>query len=97
MRKLKCGIVLALTILLQGCNLATVTTLFSSATDLAINVWDRNTYYTKECLWYEKVELSDGSKQWILSNEPPEHVVKDLSVVAKNNDMYREVCPDADN
>lgn len=97
MPKLKCVIVLVCLTFLTGCNIATATTLISSATDLAVNLWDRNTYYTKECLWYEQVELSDGSKEWIRSNEPPDHVVKDLSVVAKNNDIYREVCPNASN
>ena len=46
----------------------------------------------KECMWYEKVEFSPQTKEWLKTNNPPELVVKDLGKVARNNDLYKEVC-----
>jgi len=40
--------------------------------------------------------MSQDTKQWLLQNNPPEIVSKDLAQVARNNDIYKEVCDPKD-
>ena len=48
-----------------------------------------NDYYSKDCMWYEPVQFSKQSKD--ILREFPE-LSKDLAQVARNNDIYKEVC-----
>jgi len=43
-------------------------------------------------LWYEPVQLSAETKEWITKNKPTGVVVKDLAKIARNNDLFKEVC-----
>ena len=36
--------------------------------------------------------MNEKTKKWFLENNPPEDVSKDLAVVSRNNDIYKEVC-----
>ena len=36
--------------------------------------------------------MSQDTKQWLLQNNPPPIVSEDLAQVAKNNDIYKQVC-----
>ena len=36
--------------------------------------------------------MNKDTKKWFLENNPPEVVSKDLAVVSRNNDIYKEVC-----
>jgi len=60
--------------------------------NFAIGFYDHDDYYSKECLWYDEVKLNEPTKKWFLENNPPEIVSKDLAVVSRNNDIYKEVC-----
>jgi|TARA_R110000751_G_scaffold49754_1_gene110589 hypothetical protein len=71
-----------------------VAQLVPSVANFALGFYDANDYYSKECLWYDEVKLNDETKKWLLENNPPEVVSKDLSQVARNNDIYKEVCKD---
>jgi hypothetical protein len=51
-----------------------------------------STHYSQECLWYEEVKLTDGTKEWLKTNNPPRHVIDDLVKIADNNDMYNASC-----
>ena len=62
------------------------------AANFAIGFYDHDDYYSKECLWYDEVKLNEATKKWFLENNPPEVVSKDLAVVSRNNDIYKEVC-----
>ena len=78
---------------LTGCSL--LTELVAPTANFAIGFYDHDDYYSKECLWYDEVKLNDETKKWFLDNDPPEGVARDLSVVSRNNDIYREVCKKA--
>ena len=78
---------------LTGCSL--LTELVAPTANFAIGFYDHDDYYSKECLWYDEVKLNDETKKWFLDNDPPEGVARDLSVVSRNNDIYREVCKEA--
>jgi len=43
-------------------------------------------------LWYDEVKLNEKTKKWLMESNPPEVVSKDLAVVSRNNDIYKEVC-----
>jgi hypothetical protein len=60
--------------------------------NFALGLYNADTYVTKDCMWYERVGFSDDTKKWIKESKPPEFVVKDLRQVARNNDIYKEVC-----
>ena len=60
--------------------------------NFGLGLYNADTYYSKECAWYEKVEFSPQTKEWLKTSHPPEVVVKDLGKVARNNDIYKEVC-----
>ena len=66
--------------------------MIAPAINFAIGFYDHDDYYSKECLWYDEVKLNDETKKWFLENNPPEVVSKDLAVVSRNNDIYKEVC-----
>ena len=60
--------------------------------NFAIGFYDHDDYYSKEFLWYDEVKLNEETKKWFMENNPPEVVSKDLAVVSRNNDIYKEVC-----
>ena len=77
---------------LTGCSASILTELVAPVTNFGLGLYNADTYYSKECAWYEEIKLSQSTKQWITDNKPPEGVVKDLAKVARNNDIYKEVC-----
>ena len=74
----------------MGCSI--LPELVAPADNFAIGFYDQDDYYSKECLWYDEVKLNEATKKWFLENNPPEVVSKDLAVVSRNNDIYKEVC-----
>jgi len=90
-RRRKLGLELACLMFWTGCSFPLVE-LIPPIANFALGFYDHNDYYSKECLWYDEVRLNDDTKKWLLESNPPEIVSKDLSKVAKNNDLYKEVC-----
>ena len=89
--RLKLGTVLVCLMFSMGCSFPLVE-LIAPAANFAIGFYDHDDYYSKECLWYDEVKLNEKTKKWFLENNPPEDVSKDLAVVSRNNDIYKEVC-----
>ena len=69
-----------------------LTELVAPVTNFGLGLYNADTYYSKECAWYEEIKLTQSTKQWLSDSKPPEGVVKDLAKVARNNDIYREIC-----
>jgi len=92
MQKLKLGSALVFLMFLMGCNIATQ--MVAPVANFAIGLYNADDYYSKECLWYNEVKLNDDTKKWLIDSKPPEGVSKDLATIAKNNDIYKEVCKD---
>jgi len=88
--KLKLGTVLVCLMSSMGCSIATQ--MIAPVANFAIGLYNADDYYSKECLWYNEVKLNDDTKKWLLESNPPEGVSKDLAVISKNNDIYKEVC-----
>jgi len=88
--KLKLGTVLVCLMFSMGCSIATQ--MIAPVANFAIGLYNADDYYSKECLWYNEVKLNDDTKKWLLESNPPEGVSKDLAVISKNNDIYKEVC-----
>ena len=94
--KLKLGSVVVCLMFLTGCSASILTELVAPVTNFGLGLYNADTYYSKECAWYEEIKLTQSTKQWLTDNKPPEGVVKDLAKVARNNDIYREVCDPKD-
>ena len=77
---------------LTGCSASILTELVAPVTNFGLGLYNADTYYSKECAWYEEIKFTQNTKQWLSDSKPPEEVVKDLAKVARNNDIYREVC-----
>jgi hypothetical protein len=75
---------------LTGCSV--LPQMAAPAANFGLGLYNADSYYSKECLWYEPVQLSAETKEWITKNKPTGVVVKDLAKVARNNDLYNEVC-----
>ena len=88
--KLRLGSVLVCLTFLTGCSV--LSELAAPTANFAIGFYDHDDYYSKECLWYDEVKLNDETKKWFFDNNPPEIVSQDMSVVSRNNDIYKEVC-----
>lgn len=88
--RLKLGSVLVCLMFLTGCSMAME--LVAPVTNFGLGLYNADTYYSKECAWYEPVWFSKETKQWIADNIPKKEVVKDFAKVARNNDLYKEVC-----
>ena len=88
--KLKLGTVLVCLMSSMGCSIATQ--MIAPVANFAIGLYNADDYYSKECLWYNEVKLNDDTKKWLLESNPPEGVSKDLAMVSRNNDIYKEVC-----
>ena len=76
---------------LMGCS-GLAKEMIAPVANFGLGLYNADDYYSKECMWYEKVEFSPQTKEWFKNNNPPELVVKDLGKVARNNDIYKEVC-----
>lgn len=85
--KLKLGIVSVCLMYLLGCSIAS--DLVAPMATFGLGLYDANDYYSKDCMWYEPVQFSKQSKD--ILREFPE-LSKDLAQVARNNDIYKEVC-----
>ena len=90
--KLKLGIVVIYLTFLTGCSTAILSELAAPVANFGLGLYNADTYYSKECAWYEEIKFAQSTKQWVKDNKPPEGVIKDLAKVARNNDIYREVC-----
>jgi len=77
---------------LTGCSTAILSELAAPVANFGLGLYNADTYYSKECAWYEEVKMSQDTKQWLLQNNPPPIVSEDLAQVAKNNDIYKQVC-----
>ena len=89
--RLKLGSVLVCLMFSLGCSFPWIEVVAPVA-NFAIGFYDHDDYYSKECLWYDEVKLNEETKKWFMENSPPEVVSKDLAVVSRNNDIYKEVC-----
>lgn len=76
---------------LTGCS-SILTEMIAPTANFGLGLYNADDYYSKECMWYEKVEFNPKTKEWLKTSSPPEVVVKDLGKVARNNDIYKEVC-----
>ncbi len=92
MLKAKLRNVLLLTIFLPGCSM--LPQLAGPMASFAMGLYDADTYYSKECAWYEEVHFSDKTKAWIKQSKPDTLVLEDFAKVARNNDLFKELCPD---
>ena len=90
--KLRFGSVLICLTFLTGCSAGLLTELVAPVTNFGLGLYNADTYYSKECAWYEEIKLTPATKQWLTDSKPPAGVVKDLAKVARNNDIYKEVC-----
>tara|TARA_R110000824_G_scaffold382204_1_gene575336 strand:+ start:1232 stop:1480 length:249 start_codon:yes stop_codon:yes gene_type:complete len=79
---------------LTGCSL--VGELAAPAANFALGLYNADTYYSKECAWYEPVWFSKETKEWIKKAKPDPVALKDFAKVARNNDIFKEVCDDRD-
>ena len=75
---------------LTGCSI--LPQMAAPTANFGLGLYNADSYYSKECLWYEPVQLSAETKKWITKNKPTGVVVKDLAKIARNNDLYKEVC-----
>lgn len=96
-RKLKLGSAVVCLMFWTGCSASILTELVAPVTNFGLGLYNADTYYSKECAWYEEIKLTQSTKQWLTDNNPPEGVVKDLAKVARNNDIYKEVCDSKEN
>ena len=76
---------------LTGCS-GTLTQLIAPIASFGLGLYNADSYYSKECVWYEPVKFSPKTKEWLRSTKPPTHVIKDVAKVARNNDLFKEVC-----
>ena len=74
----------------MGCS--ALTQMAAPLANFGIGLYDADSYYSKECLWYEEIKFSTETKEWLRSINPPEQVIKDIAQVAKNNDLFKKVC-----
>ena len=81
---------------LTGCSASILSELAAPVANFGLGLYNADTYYSKECAWYEEIKLTQSTKQWLTESKPPEGVVKDLAKVARNNDIYKEVCDPKD-
>ena len=96
MQKLKLGSAVVCLTFLTGCSVGMLSELLAPVTHFGLGLYNADTYYSKECAWYEEIKLTQETKQWLTESKPPEGVIKDLAKVARNNDIYKEVCDPKD-
>lgn len=79
---------------LSSCSLATE--MIAPVANFGLGVYNADTYYSKECAWYEEIHFSDKTRAWIRQAKPDRLVLEDFAKVARNNDIFKEVCDDRD-
>ena len=92
--RLKLGSALVCLMFSAGCSI--LPEMVAPVANFALGLYDADDYYSKECLWYDEVRLNEDTKEWFKDNNPPGGVIKDLATVARNNDIFKEVCPSDD-
>ena len=95
-RKLKLGSAVVCLMFWTGCSVGILSELAAPVANFGLGLYNADTYYSKECAWYEEIKLTQSTKQWLSDSNPSEGVVKDLAKVARNNDIYKEVCDSKD-
>ena len=61
---------------LTGCSsLGMLSELAAPAVNFGLGLYNADTYYSKECAWYEEIKLSPATKQWLTDSKPPAGVV----------------------
>lgn len=66
--------------------------MIAPAGNFLLGLYNADTYYSKECAWYEPVWFSPETKEWIKQNHPSQVTISDLAKIAKNNDVFKQVC-----
>jgi hypothetical protein len=79
--------------LLLGCSIAAE--LIAPVANFGLGLYNADSYYSNECAWYEPVWFSDETKEWIRESKPNKGSIEDLAKVARNNDIFKEVCDDS--
>jgi len=74
----------------MGCSVASE--MIAPVANFGLGLYNADTYYSKECAWYEPVRFSAATKEWIRKSKPDNEAIEDLARVARNNDVYQEVC-----
>ena len=92
LRKEQALLILLTVFSLNGC--ISMLELIPSGVNFGLGLYNADTYITKDCKWYEPVWFSPETKEWIKLNVPPKIVINDLGKVARNNDLYKELCED---
>ena len=60
---------------LTGCSI--LPQMAAPTANFGLGLYNADSYYSKECLWYEPVQLSAETKEWITKNN-----LKDLAKIA---------------
>ena len=74
----------------MGCSIATE--MIAPAGNFLLGLYNADNYYSKECSWYEEVRFEADTKTWLIENSAPKVVLEDIAKVARNNDLFKEVC-----
>ena len=75
---------------LTACSVASE--MVAPAGNFLLGLYNADTYVTKDCLFYEPVWFSEETKRYIEQLDPPSTFIKDISKVARNNDIFKEAC-----
>ena len=59
--KLKLGSVVVCLMFLTGCSASILTELVAPVTNFGLGLYNADTYYSKECAWYEEIKLTPVS------------------------------------
>ena len=81
-----------LVILSTGCSM--LTSMAPAVGNFALNLYNADTYVTKDCQWYEPAWFSKETKDWLKKVNPPPEVIADIGKVSYNNDLALELCED---
>ena len=81
---------------LTGCSVGILSELVAPVTNFGLGLYNADTYYSKECAWYEEVNFAATTKAWIIESKPDPVALKDFAKVARNNDIFKEVCDAGD-
>ena len=73
-----------------GCSI--LPELVAPSANFLMGLYNADTYYSKECAWYEPVRFSEETKLWIVESRPNKDIVRELAQISRNNDIFKEVC-----
>ena len=88
--RLKLGSVVVCLMFLTGCSV--LTEMIAPIANFGLGLYNADTYYTKECAWYEPVRFNAKTKLWIVESKPNSDTVRELAQISRNNDIFEEVC-----